>query len=91
MNIEAKCRILADAWMMYSQTDDAGWIDLISAYDLAFPFAFGVKHGFISLNESGIPLIEDCWNVMCGMMNIDPEGIFADYSEWIDASPNEVI
>ena len=91
MNIEAKCRIIADAWIVYRQTDDAGWLDLIFTYDLAFPFALGVVHGFISLNESGVALIEECWDAMCGMMGVDPEGIYADYSEWIDTSPNEVI
>lgn len=91
MNIEAKCRILADAWMIYRNTDDEGWAALISACDLAFPFAFGVRHGFVSLNEGGIPLIEDCWNDACTMMRIDPEGTYSDYSEWIDASPNDFL
>ena len=91
MNIEAKCSILADAWMVYSQIDDEGWEALISAYDLAFPFAFGVKHGLIALNDKGVASVEECWIDACGMMGIDPDGNYADYSEWIDASPNDVI
>ena len=89
MNIEAKCHIIATAWTMYSQMDDDGWNELIATYDLAFPFAFGFEHGLISINDSGIPLIEECWEAMCATMRIDPDGFYSDYSEWIDASPND--
>ena len=91
MNIEAKCRILTDIWSIYAGVDDKGCSGLISDYDLAFPFAFGVKHGAISINPLGESLIEACWNDCCAMMGVDPEGTYADYSAWITASPNEEI
>lgn len=77
MEMMDKATILADVWL---NTSGAAWQEFAQENDLGLPYAFGIANGhLLQLSEEGEQQIEEAWNTLCYMMNVDPKGDYIDF------------
>lgn len=86
--LEARCNILGSLWLFYRDTDDGAWADFFEWGDIGLPLAYMVWQGMAVATEDGEQSINEVWAVVCEMVDVDPEGTYADLSAFFEASPN---
>lgn len=82
-SFQNKLSILAELWI--SHRDDEEYEDFIEYNDLGLPLAYCLDANLIKeLDESGIEMIEDTWDMLLGNLGIEDAG-WESYEEMMDA------
>lgn len=84
-----KCQILGSLWTFYKETDNESWKEFFAWADLGCPLAYFSWQGLATLKPEAKSLVENTWGVFCDMIDIDPEGSYADLTAAFAASPNK--
>lgn len=74
-----QCEIMADAIV-----DLAGipvWEDLFADYNLGFPLAYALHHGYAEVNADGAKFITDAWSAFCKVLNLDESANYDDLDQ----------
>lgn len=87
----SKVDMLGDMWFFYKDTDNDAWQEFFEWGDLGLPLAYLAKNDFASIKPEGKRLVEECWNVLCEMLNVDPDAMYLDLEHLMNESPNDPI
>jgi hypothetical protein len=85
-NFSNKCAILGILHAFYGETDDPTWREFFEWGDLGLPLAYMIHIGAAKPTVEGKAYVDDCWKVFCNMIDIDPEGHYANLGEAFAAS-----
>jgi hypothetical protein len=78
-NFETKCAILSDLWLNYK--DEAELRDFVEYNDLGLPLAYLIHTNLVTINESGIPYIDETFNLLCEGVGVDLDGEYESLNE----------
>ena len=78
-NFETKCEILSDLWLNYK--DEAELRDFVEYNDLGLPLAYLIHTNLVTINESGIPYIDETFNLLCEGVGVDLDGEYQSLNE----------
>ena len=78
-NFETKCAILSDLWLNYK--DEAELRDFVEYNDLGLPLAYVIHTNLVTVNESGIPYIDETFNLLCEGVGVDLDGEYESLNE----------
>jgi hypothetical protein len=78
-NFETKCEILSDLWLNYK--DEAELRDFVEYNDLGLPLAYLIHTNLVTINESGIPYIDETFNLLCEGVGVDLDGEYESLNE----------
>ncbi len=79
-----KCAIITEFSELYSQED---WTqDFFAFYNLGVPWAIGAHYGDITLNERGIEYVDQAWQGLLKMFDLDPYAEFDDLVQLLEVS-----
>ncbi len=82
-----KCEILGSLWFWHKETDNEVWAEFFQFGDIGLPLAYFVKEGYATATkEDGHRTIEECWNIFCEMIDIDPELRYTSLEDAFSAS-----
>ena len=77
-NLENKCRILSDLWIHHNDEEkeedfieDYDLYELIRYADLSLPLAYFVRCELVTLNEESIKLIDEAYDILVELLEID--------------------
>lgn len=85
MKLLEKAVILADLWEIFD--GDENWEPFFRYSDLGIPFAFGVSNGYIlDLSMEGERVIEETWDFVCDIMQLDPDGEWEDTASFLKSA-----
>lgn len=90
-----KCAILGELWCFYREeasTDDT-WTDYFSWADVALPMAFTLWMDMTSIKrgekgDEAKVFIDEAFDMLCEMLDVDRDGSYKDLTEFFGASPN---
>lgn len=90
-----KCAILGELWCFYREeaaTDDT-WTDFFSWADVALPMAFTLWMDMTSIKrgekgDEAKGFIDEAFDMLCEMLDVDRDGSYKDLSDFFAASPN---
>mgnify|MGYP006289912795 CR=1 FL=1 len=88
-NFSSKCEILGSLWTFYKDTDNESWREFFAWGDLGMPLSYLVWQDLATAKPDGKAAIEECWNVFCEMISIDPDAKYTDLDSAFAASPNK--
>ena len=86
-----KCEILGSLWMWHRNTEDETWREFFEWGDVGLPLAYFIKQGYANPKDEGKDAIEECWNVFCEMIDIDPLLRYISLEDAFDASSNDTL
>ena len=78
-NFETKCAILSDLWLNYKDNDELE--DFVEYNDLGLPLAYLIHTNLVTINESGIPYIDETFNLLCEGVGVDLDGEYESLNE----------
>lgn len=81
-----KVQILASFYMNYR--DEKNVADFIEFNDLGLPLAFLAAEGLAEITEQGIQYIEETWNLLMDMFEIEDTG-FESLDQLLDSKTKE--
>ena len=86
-----RCEILGNIWLFYSEDAkrDATWSEFFDIYDIGLPLAYFVTTGIASVKRGKESYVNDAWNDMCDIINVDKFAKYQDLAAIFAASPNE--
>lgn len=86
-----KVEILGEFWMFYRDQaeKDEGWQDFLSWADIGLPMAYMAWQELVTIKPDSKIYVEQTWDVLCEMLNLDPQSRFGSIAEMFDASPND--
>ena len=90
-NFDKKCEILGNLWTFYKDTDNEDWQEFFNWSDLGCPMAYLQWQGMVTIETESRHLIDDTWEVFCGMIEIDVDGSYDSLKGAFDASSNAPI
>jgi len=77
-SLENKCRILSDLWIHHNDEEkeedfieDYDLYELIRYADLSLPLAYFVRCELVTLNEESIKLIDEAYDILVELLEID--------------------
>lgn len=79
-----KCEIIGRAYGEWAGDDF--WQPIFTEYDLGFAFAFGVDYDMLTLNDTGVEMVEKAWSIFCNTLGIDPYGEYMSLDEMVEFS-----
>ncbi len=86
-NFETKCAILSDLWLNYK--DEAELRDFVEYNDLGLPLAYVIHTNLVTVNESGIPYIDETFNLLCEGVGVDLDGEYESLNELMTFDDDE--
>lgn len=88
-----KCEILGRLWLFYSDQaqENEGWRDFFEWANIGLPLSYMIWQDLANAKVEGKKIVEDTWVTFCGVINIDPNGKYADLNDAWNASPNPPI
>lgn len=90
-----KVEILGQFWLFYRDDEkaqsDPGWSDFFRWGDVGLPLAYLAWQELAAIKADGKKYIEDAWEVLCTMLNVDPNIKYNTVSDLFDASPNDIV
>ena len=88
-----KCEILGNVWLFYredAQADET-WSRYFEVYDIGLPLSYMIWSDIASINDGNEQYVEEAWDDLCAIINVDPEGQYENLQHIFDVSPNEPI
>lgn len=82
-----KCSILGTLWTFYKDTEIESWREFFDWADIGLPLAYQVQQELATAKPEGKEIVEETWKVFCQMIEIDPDGKYADLAAAFAASP----
>jgi hypothetical protein len=70
---------LSDLWLNYK--DEAELRDFVEYNDLGLPLAYLIHTNLVTINESGIPYIDETFNLLCEGVGVDLDGEYESLNE----------
>lgn len=89
--LDNRCAVLGGLWLFFKDTENETWSEFFEWADLGLPLAYMRWQELVELKPEAINLIDETWLVFCEMIDIDPEGEYANLSDAFDASPNALV
>jgi hypothetical protein len=86
-----KCNIIGSLWIQWRDVDDDNWQDFFRFADLGCPMAYMSMSGLISINNDGMTFVDEAWQILCEMLDVDPDDKYEILDDLFSASPNEVL
>jgi hypothetical protein len=86
-----KSAILTNVHLLYTNAEglDDGWVRFIKRFDISLPLAFMYTFEYAKPTPKGREAIEEAWQVLCALIDVDPEDNYTSMSELFSASPND--
>jgi hypothetical protein len=82
-----KCEILTEVSLTFQGED--GWDYFFEQFDLGLPLAAAIHHGGAEANAKGIEWIDEAWEGLCEMLNIDKYGEYPNMEEMMNFAISE--
>ena len=79
--------ILNDTYMNF--TEDEEWSTFFDIYDLGVPLAVAVFRGGATANDQGMVWINEAWEGLCELLQIDSHGDYKGLEEMTDFAISE--
>jgi hypothetical protein len=92
MDIETKCSIIEEFMREHvlNELFEGDEIDKFISYnDLGIPLAQSVAYELATLTAEGKNLVEETWESLCAMFEIDHEGEYEDLDDLFDEAEKE--
>lgn len=87
MDIESKCNIIEEFMRETTlhQAFEGDDVDqFIEFNDLGIPLAQAVSYGLATLTDEGQNLVEETWESLCSILDVDEEGEYEDLDDMFD-------
>lgn len=86
-----RCQVLHDFWLFYKDDPDKGeaWDNFFDWADIGLPLAYMITEGIVTLKKGNENFIDEVWEALCGMLQVDPDANYSGVDELFAASPNE--
>lgn len=68
----SQCEILSELWLNY-RTDEE-FTDFVEYNDIGLPLAYAVVNGIAEVNETGVALIEETFDLLLAGIGLDDTG-----------------
>ena len=81
-NFETKCEILSDLWINWK--DDENLEDFVEYNDLGLPMAYLIHTELVTVNNEGMPYIEETFNLLCTSLGLDIDGDYITLNEMLE-------
>jgi hypothetical protein len=78
-NFETKCAILSDLWLNYKDNEELE--DFVEYNDLGLPLAYLIHTDLVSVNETGIPYVDETFNLLCAALGLDSDDEYDSLNE----------
>ncbi len=86
-----KCNIIGYLWISWKDVDDDNWQDFFRFADIGCPMAYMAMRDWVQVTDEGKELIEEVWEVLCDVLDIDPDDKYQILDDLFSASPNDVV
>lgn len=88
-----KCEIVGSVWLHYrdDSRQDEGWSQYFDVYDIGLPLAYMIWSDIATATEGSEMYVEEAWEDLCAIINVDPDGEYTDLNHIFSVSPNEPI
>jgi len=85
-----KTEILGRFWVSYKDNhdDDEAWANFFAFADLGLPMAYLASQGLVDIRPDGVRCIDETWETLCEVLNIDPDHEYQTVEEMFEESPN---
>ena len=84
-------RILGELWATYKESTDPKWSEFFKVYDIGLPLAYLSSEGFAVQTAKGETSIEQVWEDLLYLLDIETESRIESLLELLNASPHERI
>lgn len=87
----SKTNILADLWSNYRESglERDGWREFFTYYDFTLTLAYFAEQGWITIkNGEAQNGINETWDNLCIILDIDPDVEYKNLQDMFEASPN---
>ena len=78
-NFETKCAILSDLWLNYKDNEELE--DFVEYNDLGLPLAYLIHTNLVAVNETGIPYVDETFNLLCAALGLDSDDEYDSLNE----------
>jgi hypothetical protein len=86
-NFETKCAILSDLWLNYKDNEELA--DFVEYNDLGLPLAYLIHTDLVTVNETGMPYVDETFNLLCTSLGLDFEGDYASLNELMELQDDD--
>jgi hypothetical protein len=86
-SFEVKCEILSDLWINWK--DDENLEDFVEYNDLGLPLAYLIHTELVTVNDEGIPYIEETFNLLCTSLGLDSDEEYITLNEMLENAEEE--
>ena len=84
---ENKCAILSDLWLNYKDNEELQ--DFVEYNDLGLPLAYLIHTDLVSVNESGIPYVDETFNLLCKGLGVDLDAEYESLNELMELQEDD--
>ena len=81
-------RILGELWAKYKESTDSNWSEFFKVYDIGLPLAYLSSEGFAVRTTKGETSIEQVWEALLYLLDIEGDSGFESLVELFNASPH---
>jgi hypothetical protein len=81
-NFETKCEILSDLWINYKDNEELE--DFVEYNDLGLPLAYLIHTELVTVNETGMPYVDETFNLLCKALDLDLDGDYTSLNELME-------
>lgn len=74
-----KCELLHNFYIAFLSDDE--YSDFIAINDVGFPCAYLSVMGYVDITPVGVLAVNETWNALCEMLEIDPHAEYASIGE----------
>jgi hypothetical protein len=92
MDIEIKCNIIEEFMrehILHETFDEEDVEDFISYNDLGIPLAQAVSYGLAKLVSEGETLVDETWEALCFVLEVDSQGDYEDLQDLLDEDDDD--
>ena len=84
---ENQCAILSDLWLNYRDHEELE--DFVEYNDLGLPLAYLIHTDLAVVTDTGIPYVEETFNLLCSALELDMEADYISLNEMLGESEEE--
>ena len=86
-----KCEILGSMYLFYKDDDSQSqeWKDFFVWADIALPISYAVWQGIATVKKGKESYVNDAWDIVCSMIDVDANDKYGSLQELFAASPNQ--
>lgn len=86
-----RCGLLSALWFFYSKEEEMSvvWKDFFDYADIGLPLAYMVDSGIATAQPEGEKIINETWEALCALLDIDPTADYNTLQEMFEESEDE--